>query len=279
LQTSKRVQVYLSLLQVFRWPTRIPKTLASLIWMAGSVWRAIWLGLLDSEELNQVTRAYYMGSSGFEEQDFNVYQGLWPWEASAHDNHLKGYERVLVAGAGGGREVIALARLGHEVTAFDFSTYLTEACRRNLLRAGCSAHVLDAPPNGLPNGLDMYDALWIGRGFYHHIPGRMRRISFLEECRKSLVPGASIFMSDFFTRATHSSFHKRTQFIANICRQVRLEGEKIDLGDWLSICYQHAFTAEEIEQEFLSAGLNLDIFAVTPFSADSHLAHVVGHRE
>jgi hypothetical protein len=39
---------------------------------------------------------------------------------------------------------------------------------------------------------------------------------------------------------------------------------------------QHAFTREEIEQEFLDAGINLEIFAVSPFSEDSHLAHAVG---
>src|SRR5699024_10154821 len=119
-----------------------------------------------------------------------------------------------VAGAGGGREVIALARLGYHVTAFDSSPYLTAACRHNLEKAGCTAQILNAPPDQFPRRLDVYDALLIGRGCYHHIPGCRRRIEFLKEGRFWLNSGAPIPLSDFCTRSADSRFYLRTHSIA-----------------------------------------------------------------
>src|SRR5690242_7785349 len=125
LQHSKRVHIYLFVSKGFARLSDLPKPLSGVASMIEALWRAIWLGLLEADALNEITWAYYMGGSGFEDEEFNTGQGLWPWEASAIQNYFHGHQRVLVAGAGGGREVIALIRLGHEVTAFDFSSFLT----------------------------------------------------------------------------------------------------------------------------------------------------------
>ena len=176
--------------------------LAPLIgWLPGrlaALHRAIWLGLLDSQALNEVTRFQYSSSSGFGAEGHNL-AGLWPWEADTIRKYLADCPNVLVAGAGGGREAIALAQLGYNVTAFDFCETLTAACRRHIANAGITARVLDAPPDGLPDDLGVYDGMIAGRGFYHHIPGRGRRIAFLEGCRTHIVPGGPLFLSDFFT--------------------------------------------------------------------------------
>jgi SAM-dependent methyltransferase len=183
---------------------------------------------------------------------------------------------VLVAGAGGGREVIALAQLGHEVTAFDSSPRLADACRRNLELAGYSAVVLDALPSRLPDGLGTFDGVLIGRGVYHHISGRGRRIEFLEGCLAHLSAGSPIIVSDFFTREPGSVFHRRVRAIASPIRTLRGSKEQVELGDWLSDCMQHAFTREEFEQELADAGIQVVVYAVSPFSEASQLAHAVG---
>ena len=146
-------------------------------------------------------------------------------------------------------------------------------------KARCSAIVLDAPPDGLPEGLGVYEALFIGRGFYHHIPGRMRRVAFLEACRKCLKIGGPIFLSDFFTREASSWFYLSTQAIANFLRRLRGRSERIELGDWLTSGLQHAFTRKEIEQEFFDASLNLEIYKASPFSETSQLAHAIGRAK
>lgn len=254
----------------------IPKPFSQVVWTLGSLWRAICLGLLDANALNEITWSFYMSKTGFETEEFNIHQGLWPWEANAIQTHFKGEKRVLVAGAGGGREVIALANLGYDVTGFDFSLYLTAACRRNAEKAGYTVKILEAPPDEVPDGLRDFDALLIGRGFYHHIPGHPRRIAFLRACRATLKPGAPVILSDFYTRVPNSRFYLRTQTLGNLLRKLQRSAESIELGDWLSNCFQHAFTREEIEKEFLEAGLKLEYFAISPFSEDSRLAHVVG---
>lgn len=269
--TSTSVKIYLWSLrgidQVSNPPHRLLTRLVTL-------WQALWLGWLDSQQLNQITWSYYMGKSGFEDEEFNIHQGLWPWEEEAIHKHFRNENRVLVAGAGGGREVIALARLGYAVTAFDFSSSLTSACRLNLEKAGLVARVLDAAPDRVPNGLDLYDALLIGRGFYHHIPGNRKRITFLKACRDHLKSRAPVILSDFFTRQGDSGFYLRVKGIANFLRRVRNSPELVELGDWLTNCFQHAFTRDEIEGELNAAGIDLESFAVSPFSIDSHLAHV-----
>lgn len=276
LEISKRVCLYLLITGGFERLSRLSKPLSRLVWSLKYFWSALWLGMLDADTLNEITRVYYMGESGFEAEDFNINQGLWPWEAELIKNHFQGNEHVLVAGAGGGREVIALARLGYRVTAFDFSSHLTEACRLNLDKSGCIARVLEAPPDGIPEGLETHDALLVGRGFYHHIPGRLRRIAFLKACMACLAVGAPVILSDFFTRTVDSRFYRRAQALANCWRRLRNQSERVELGDWLTNTMQHAFTREEIEREFLEAGIKLEVYAISPFGEDSRLAHAVG---
>jgi hypothetical protein len=271
-----RGRIYLSgyhLLKRFRGR---PQILARLIGRAQSTWGAVWLGLLEAEDLNAVTWASYDANSGFGTEDFNLHQGLWPWELDAIRNHLGSCDNVLVAGAGGGREVVALLRFGHGVTAFDSSPSLAAACRRNIECAGLSARVLDAPPGGVPDGLGIHDGLLIGRGVYHHIVGRRERVAFLKACKASIAVGSPILVSDFFTRKSGASFHARNRTIADFLRRMRGSDERVELGDWLTDCVQHAFTQDEFERELVDAGIQPETYAVSPMSESSQLAHAFG---
>ena len=172
-----------------------------------AAYEAMWLGLLDTQALNEITRLFYLGPTGFDSEEHN-FRGLWSWEEEVVRRHFFDCHRILVAGAGGGREVIALAKLGYSVTAFDFCDTLTRACRRHVEDAGISAQVVDAPPDALPEGLDVYDAVFAGRGLYHHIPSRGRRIAFLRACRQHIEAHGPLFLSDFFIRPCESSGHR-----------------------------------------------------------------------
>jgi 2-polyprenyl-3-methyl-5-hydroxy-6-metoxy-1,4-benzoquinol methylase len=222
--------------------------------------------------LNEVTRALYSSETGFDSTEHN-FAGLWDWEEQAVRMHFSGCRTVLVAGAGGGREAIALARLGLTVTAFDFCDRLTAACREHLKTAGVCAQVLDAPPNSPPRGLGTYDGIFAGRGFYHHIPGRARRIGFLAECRQHVVPGGPLFLSDFYTRPENSRPHRIIQLVGNAFRRLRMTKETVELGDWLSSCWQHAFLEHEIEAELRESGFQLKSYAPSPINQASRLAH------
>jgi 2-polyprenyl-3-methyl-5-hydroxy-6-metoxy-1,4-benzoquinol methylase len=273
---STRTKLYLFLLPVTNWMLDLPKPYNRVAWTFVSLWRAVWLGFLDANRLNEITRYFYSGYTGFETKDFNVDQGLWPWEADAVREHFSNRKSILVAGAGGGREVIALTRLGFDVTGFDFSPFLVDACRNNLQVAGFSSRILLSALDGLPEGLDRYDALLIGRGVYHHIPSRQRRIEFLGLCRKHIASGAPVILADFFTRSVDSKFYNRTQKIANMFRHLVNRTEMVELGDWLSFCMQHAFIREEVEKELIEAGIQSECYRISPFDETSRLAYVLG---
>lgn len=221
---SRRVRCYLRSSQLLDW---LPARLLALH-------RAVWLGLLESQSLNELTHYMYsQPDCGFDSEEHNS-ADLWPWEDAVVQTSFTDCKHLLVAGAGGGREVIALAKRGFEVTAFDFSEKLTTACRRHTRNAGVMATVLDAPPDKLPDGLGIYDGIIAGRGFYHHIHGRQRRIQFLKACRTHIAPGGPLFLSDFFTRPLHSSGHHRIARVANAIRRLRFSEERVELGDWVS---------------------------------------------
>jgi SAM-dependent methyltransferase len=262
---SRGARLYLRLQERLGWLPPGPRALH----------QAIWLGLLDPPELNRITRFHYGRPGGFESEAHNL-GGLWPWEADVVRGCFAGRHRLLVAGAGGGREAIALVRLGHAVTACDFCPALTAACRRHAERAGVQVRVIEAPPDGLPSGLGIYDGIYAGRGFYHHIPGRGRRIAFLTACRRHLVPGGPLFLSDFFTRPASGRPGVRAARIANGIRRLRGSPEAIEQGDWLSDCLQHAFTPREISSELGEAGFRMERYAVSPFGPGSRLGHAVG---
>lgn len=250
----------------------------SLRWLPSKlrvVHQAIWLGILDEDSLNDVTRADYSDSSGFVDGDYNILQGLWQWEEAIVRDFFPRAGRVLVAGAGGGREPIALRRLGFEVSAFDFSTELTTACRLNAAKAGTDIVVFEAPPDALPEEAGIYDAIYVGRGFYHHIPSARRRIRFLQQCRAHLLEGSPLFISDFFTRSAGARRFAVIQAIANCIRVLR-RGHPVETGDWVSSAMQHAFVQEQIESELRAGGFRVEHYADSPFDSDSHLAHALG---
>lgn len=234
--------------------------------------RALWLGLFDADGLTEVTRLDYMGRSGFDDEAWNLNTGLWPWEAAAVSDSFPAGARLLVAGAGGGREVIALARQGFDVTGCDFSNDLTQACRRNVASAGLDAEVLDMRPNALPANLGSYDGVIVGRGFYHHIPTTQRRVAFLKACRAVLHDGAPLLLSDFHTRSEAPS---RVARVANVVRRLCGPPGEVEAGDWLSGSFQHAFTEIEVREELASAGFETVDYRQSPFDDTSRLAHAI----
>ncbi len=264
---SKRARLYRRFMASFGWLPQKPL----------AFFQAVWLGLLDAETLNEVTRAGYADGDaegcGSEEANF---QGFWPWEFDAVQTNFHDCRQILVAGAGGGREVIALIQLGFEVTAFDFCEGLTAACRRNLGKAQMEACVLDAPPDRLPQGLGLFDAILVGRGFYHHIPGRARRVAFLQECRSRIKLDSPLLVSDFFVRTEQACGYPKTQRIANFVRRLRRSDEQVELGDWLSEGMQHAFVRSEIESELAEAGFRTASYAHSPLGEGAHGASAVG---
>lgn len=221
----------------------------------------LWLQLLRPEELIDLTVASYAepDASGFAAEDHNL-GGLLPWEEEAVAAAFGGSRTVLVAAAGSGREVISLARRGFAVTGFDVSPELVEAGRRNLVKAGVEAALHLAPACRVPAGLPVHDALFVGRGSYHHIPSAERRIGFLSACRRYLSPDAPILLGDFQTRTS-----------TRVGRRWRHEA-----GDNVGSSFFHFFNEAEVRAELECAGFEL--LDYRPVKGTS-LAHALGRAQ
>jgi hypothetical protein len=227
--------------------------------LARSAHSRLWLHVLRSSDLIDLTVASYGGQSGFESEEHNS-AGLWSWERAVIEEYFCGCSKILVAAAGAGREMIPLFEAGFTVTGFDVSADLVEAGRRNLAKAGVLGELQLAPACSVPHDLELQDALIVGRGAYHHIPDRLRRVGFLEACRMKLRQNAPILIGDFLTRSS-----------ARVGRRGARE-----IGDGLNSSFFHYFNEEEIRSEMDAAGFDLIDFRPTPFLGGGNTAHAIG---
>lgn len=236
----------------------------------------IWLGFLEPRDLADITLGTYEGASGFETAAHNL-SGLLQWEEAAVSAHFTGCGRILVAGAGAGREVIALARCGFDVVGFDATKDLVDAGSAHLASIGLSATILHAEAGDTPSGIGQFDGLMIGRGAYHHIPGASGRVNFLRTCTRHLRENAPVLIGDFLLRSPTQKGARRASTIAAAINRMRRSTFSIAPGDILHSGFFHRFLPEEIRDEMNRAGLELVQFERTPGNEEG-LGSAVGRR-
>ena len=135
--------------------------------------------------------------------------------------------------------------------------------------------MLKADPDGVPDNLDEYDGLLVGRGAYHHIPGRHNRIEFLRDCRNHLVSNAPVFIDDFHTLPNISVRDKLRTSIARCARWIGGCERRIEVGDQLNAeNFFHRFQAHEIDAELSAADYELISVTETPWEG-ANLAYAV----
>ena len=85
-----------------------------------------WLGLLRPDELQRITDEYYRSDVYLRDRDYNL-GGINYIEVGLIEQWFEPGGTVLLIGAGAGREAIALARMGFDVTAVDCNPSLVAA--------------------------------------------------------------------------------------------------------------------------------------------------------
>jgi hypothetical protein len=210
-----------------------------------------WLGVLDDAALDRLTERYYSGQEIYTSERVNT-QGLRSWEEAIIDRHFTDRKHVLLLGAGGGRETIALARRGLAVDAFECNRKLVEHANRCLGHLGLSTKQRWVAPNECPITGKIYDAAIIGWCAYMHIARRSRRLHFLSDIRRQLTPTAPLVLS-FRMRPSDDVYWRRVWRIASVGRRA-LRRSPPDLGDDLVRAFVHMFSLDEIVDEVRSAG-------------------------
>lgn len=227
----------------------------------------IWLGLFDHAGLDRLSIRQY-GQSGALDRyldDQHNRSGLFGWEADAVHSFFPSGARVLVAAAGGGREILALRKLGYRADGFDCQPDLAAIARKLLQQEHLDGVVLDAAPDEIPPNSGGYEALIVGWGAYIHIIGRANRIRFLRDFASSAQAGAPVLLS-FFPRSPNARRYDAIQRIASFTRRMRLSGDRVEVGDVLDGTFDHYFTESEIKSELSEAGLSVEHYAETPFA-------------
>ena len=241
------------------------------IWMAANgCFDGLWLGLLDRPALARLDEQFYAdGRDSLDGRTFNYtadqhnLSGLYGWEAAAIEEHFSPGARVVVTGAGGGREVIALLERGFDAVGYEPNPALVATGSALLQRLGHPGRLQICERDGFPAQAPACDALVLGWGSYMLIPGRARRLGFLRAARGALPDGAPLLCS-FFLRPPGARYFTAVAGTANLVRRVR-RAERAELGDAVGPNFVHSFTRPEIESELAAAGFRMVAFAPEPY--------------
>ena len=224
----------------------------------------VWLGLLRREALHEVDAVYYGQLERLYLDPLYNRRGLSDWETRAVRTYFAGRANVIVTGAGGGREIPPLVRLGHQVSAYECNPGLLAVARTLLDEENVSASLDLMARDRWPESAAQGDAVMVGWGSYMLIRGRQARVEFLRGARAALPVGAPILLS-FFVRSTESTYFPAVERIARITAWASGNSEKVELGDALVPNFAHHFSVEEISRELADGGFTLVESATEPY--------------
>jgi hypothetical protein len=242
---SFRVRLYLFWLRLFRGAVNLIQAATT----------GFWLGVFNHADYAEVDTAYYNRQRMYQDDAYNS-GGLSWWEREAIDRYFGNCRRLLVTAAGGGREVLALRRLGFDVEAIECNQSLAAYANRLLGQEGYPASVRVCQRDTVLSDVEgAYDGIIVGWGSFMLVPAKHRRVKLLRELRTLIPEGAPVLLS-FFAR---ESAHRRLaiiQRVGTVLRRVQGQ-EPLEYGDDLSPNYVHHFDREEIESSLRDAGFEL----------------------
>jgi hypothetical protein len=211
----------------------------------------MWLGLLDPTHLDALDAQYYDAKTMYVDDGYNV-GGLHAWERAAIEEYFPAAGRIVVTGAGGGREVLALLELGFDAVGFECNRRLASYGDALLRRHGHDGRLHWAPRHEWPSQSGGCDGVVVGWGSYTHMPGRALRLRFLRGARAHLRPGSPVLLS-FWSVRSLTTYLRAVEIVGTAIR--RLCGRPgLDAGDALAGTYVHFFTEHQVRAELFDAG-------------------------
>jgi 2-polyprenyl-3-methyl-5-hydroxy-6-metoxy-1,4-benzoquinol methylase len=225
--------------------------------MAANACLSIAAGLLRRDELRAATR-YHWHRVALLGSDSDA--GLDLWERRLYSDLLHPGERVLLVGSGAGRDLIALAEMGFDVTGIEPVPELVELTRHQLALRGTGGTVL----NGFVETLNLtarYDVVLFSIGVYAFIPNSSTRIAMLARLTQHLSPGGRIVITctqpidrvpSAIWLARLSAWVSRSDWIPELGDNITRD----HLGK-RAVKYEHLFRQGEVVRECIAAGLQV----------------------
>jgi len=218
------------------------------------------LPVMKPRDLVELNRLHYSQPDviGLVSDDSYVDSGLTPGEAALMERVPLRQGRILDLGAGGGREAIAFARIGFEVTCVDFLPEFAEKTKANAARHGLRIAALTQEVTALNLPAGSFDVAWLTSQMYSSIPGQAGRIRLLQGVARTLKPGG-FFACQF---RWHPAFGKRR--VVDLARRVVAVLSagyiRYQNGDQLlgNSEFAHCFASEaELRTEFARGGFDV----------------------
>ncbi len=243
----------------------------SLFARANALFDGFWLGMLDRDSLAQFDELHYdtrrerVGSGAayrYDDDRWNL-RGLSDWERAAIEQHFPSSGRIVVTGAGGGREVLALLERGYDAVGFEPHPRLVQAGAALLERRGHAHRLMVSRRDAFPAEVGACDAIIVGWGSYSLMSGRRRRVEFLRGARACLPVDGPILVS-FLARQGGERLLGTVSKTANLLRRVR-RSEPTEIGDALIPNFVHRFADEELTTELEEAGFLIDTYRRHPY--------------
>ena len=238
----------------------------------------ILLTCTDPESRDAITAAIYARQPDYSRGGRTFARGLMDWEDRFLDRMGLGEgAHILLGGAGGGRELVALAARGYRVTAFEPSPRLAaDLAREASSRPGTVAlmagydDLIDAvqgtgPLAGLKEG-GPFDAVMLGWGSFAHVLGESKRRGVLMATR-ALAPEAPLLLSYLPpTTGSGNAVGPRTAQFRGMLKRLGAPAV-VDPGDhfipWAG--FHHEMTPADIEALAVSTGYVVDALPVGAF--------------
>jgi len=248
-------RLYLLCDRVYR---RISALVKRTLLVVKSIHAGLWLGVLPRTVLHEIDQWTYDTRLDYHISGEHNTRGLFSWEDSAVQRHFVGCQHLLVTPAGGGREVLALRRLGFAADGFECNPLLAKHANELLERCGFPGNIRTAPRDWVPPAEAGYDGVIVGWISYTHVKGRDRRIELLRQLRSRCCIGSPILLSYYRRRGVGLAF-RATRMAASLPTTL-LRRQAVELGDVLDPNFQHYFTDYEIRTELDAGGFRcLDI--------------------
>jgi hypothetical protein len=215
-----------------------------------ALFSGFWLGVMSEKSLDYSDELYYKRNKHYTEDKYNQ-SGLFEWEKPIIQKHFSDAKNILLIASGGGREVLALSKMGFEVDSYECNPTLVNYGNMLLQKNNMDLMIKYLPRNSVPNEIKKYDGIIIGWGAYSHISGKRKRLSFIAGLSPFLREKAPLMISFLFVNGRN----RKDKIIKNISGFFRIlsRKDKTEPGDRLEPDFIHYFTEEEIKNELIQS--------------------------